>query len=182
MATQRPQNCRKKYYGSSHQHLTIIPRKLIHTNQMLSKGQSPPDQSESNYFQLSLVCLKFMLFLAKKIAGVIPHPLWRLRVWAGATPANKGHGPAQQPVLNQAACKSLRRGQGGRAKKPTARSWNALKIIIKVTSAVTLGRFWDLPAPQPGGWSISWLPSSDHWLQGVGQGKTPIYFHAFGNF
>lgn len=40
---------------------------------MVSKGQSPPDQLESNYFQLSLVCLKFMLFLAMKIAGVILH-------------------------------------------------------------------------------------------------------------
>lgn len=66
---------------------------------MVSKGQSPPDQLESNYFQLSLVCLKFMLFLAMKIAGVILHPLHRLCASAGATPANKGHHTAQSSNL-----------------------------------------------------------------------------------
>lgn len=64
---------------------------------MVSKGQSPPDQLESNYFHLPLGCLKFILFLAMKIAGVILHPLHRFCVRPGATPAEKKDHSAAQP-------------------------------------------------------------------------------------
>lgn len=66
--------------------------------------------------------------------------------------------PTQQSAPNWAARKSL---EGVRVPKPTARSWNALKIRVMSAAGVQLAGEVLGPPPQPGSWSLSWLPSSD---------------------
>lgn len=91
--------------------LSVIPRKLFHTDQMVSKGQSPSGQLETG--------LRFMLLLAMKIAGAILHLLYRLCV-------SRGH-PSKKEVTKQpnpAACAemSCKNLEGLWVPKPTARS------------------------------------------------------------
>lgn len=126
---------------------------------MVSKGQSPPDQLESNYFHLPLGCLKFMLFSAMKIAGVILHPLHRLSVRPGAIPAKK---VTAQP--NPAICtelSSMQKPRGGVCAKTYSEKLKCIKNKSDVCSWGSACWGGAGTPPQPGSWSLSWLPSSD---------------------
>lgn len=107
-----------------------------------------------------------MLFLSTLSAGELLHPLHRLCVWAGATPAREV--TIQQSVLDQAARRSL---EEVCVPKPTVRSWNVLKITLRVMSAVRVqlagrppARVWGCLACSA---LMSWVEKSTRFLSHI---------------